>query len=78
MIDNIREKVVSCLSNVGIEVEGDDINLLSYLQDSLVFVSFVVELEEVFQIEFDDASFVDETFSDMDSICNIINVLLNT
>ena len=75
-MDTIREKVVSCLSNVGIEVESDDINLLSYLQDSLVCVSFVVELEEVFQIEFDDTSFVDETFSDMDSICNIINVLL--
>lgn len=75
-MDTIREKVIECLSNVGVVID-DNKELLSYLQDSLVFVSFVVELEEVFQIELDDALFVDETFNDIDTVCTVIKGLLN-
>ena len=73
---NIENAIVDCLSNVGIEVGKED-DIQEYLQDSLVFVSFIVELEETFQIEFDDEFFEDEYFASVSSLAVIIEQFLN-
>ena len=78
MIHNeLKEKIYECLSNVGIEMDYDDNNLNQYLQDSLVFISFVIELEEYFGVEIDETFFTEETFKTIDSLQNVVLNLLN-
>ena len=47
----IREKVRLCLQDIGVflsdsEWKQIDLNLLDYIQDSLQFINFIIEVEE--------------------------------
>lgn len=61
-------------SNVGITLNQDDYNELvsDYIADSLMFVGFIVELENSFNIRIPDEYLLDETikFSDLVGIIN--------
>lgn len=57
IMDNIQ-KILRCLENMGIDVDEEDTNLSDILQDSLMFISFIVEVEEVFGIQVDDSFLV--------------------
>ena len=50
-------KILLCLENIGIELgeEEKEVNLRDILQDSLLFISFIVQVEEVFGIQLDDS-----------------------
>ena len=71
-MDDTRKKVIECLDNVGISISDDESILTDYLEDSVVFVSFVIELEEMFQFEFETDTFSDDTFSTIESLIEYI------
>ncbi len=52
----IREKIYLILRDLGFAIDEnvDDVNLLEYGMDSISFVSFIVETENVFNIEIPD------------------------
>lgn len=64
----IREKIIQCLDNIGIEMNKDQNGLLDLLQDSLVFIAFVIELEEAFGIELDETYFEEQYFRTLDDL----------
>lgn len=74
----IRKTINQCLTNVGVE-EVDDMSgdLSDYLVDSLVFISFIIELEESFEIEFNDDIFSDDNFRTIDDLCDVIKSYIN-
>ncbi len=51
-----EKRIAECLENVGIDTAayGEDVALGDIIQDSLVFVSFIIEVEEEFGIQLDD------------------------
>ena len=59
--------------------EADDMSgdLSDYLVDSLVFISFIIELEESFGIEFNDDIFSDDNFRTIDDLCDVIKSYIN-
>lgn len=75
--NTIKKTISRCLENVGIEFDNTDSNLSDSLVDSLVFISFIIELEENFGIEFDDDIFSDDNFRTLDDLCEVIKTYVN-
>lgn len=75
--NTIKKTISRCLENVGIEFDNTDSNLSDSLVDSLVFISFIIELEENFGIEFDDDMFSDDNFRTLDDLCEVIKTYVN-
>lgn len=76
--NTIKKTISQCLENVGIEFDNTDSNLSDSLVDSLVFISFIIELEENFGIEFDDDIFSDDNFRTLDDLCEVIKTYINS
>ena len=75
-IYEIREKIVFELQKLGIFVdETDDFNLREYIDDSLIFISFMVQVEETFDISFDDEDLIYGSLASINAFCNIVKVL---
>ena len=75
----VRENIILALSKVFIFIdygENEDINLETYIEDSIQFMSFVVELEQIFDIEFPEELLLFENFKTLSSISLIIKELL--
>lgn len=56
-IELVREKLQEALKNVGIELdytEGQDLNLQDYIEDSLQYITAVVEIENALDIDLPD------------------------
>lgn len=69
----VRETVERCLLENGIEVKSNgDFEEI----DSVNFISFVVALEDNFDIEFPDEYLLSSNTKSINSICNIIEELL--
>lgn len=49
-------KLCHCFENIGILVEDIDKseNLMDFIEDSLTFITFIVEVENIFEIEIPD------------------------
>ena len=49
----IKQQVIACMENIGICVFSTDENFRidDYIIDSIMFVSFIIELEQTFEIE---------------------------
>ncbi len=75
----IRKNIIQVLSRVYIfiddTVEGD-IDLETYIEDSIHFMSFVVELEQHFHIEFPPELLSFENFKTINGLVLIIEELL--
>mgnify|MGYP005789605201 CR=1 FL=1 len=78
---DIQNKILSCLEEVGIILEEDsnieDIELSNYLDDSLVFIQFIVGLEEAFEINFPDEMLSIENIGTMSTLSSTIENILN-
>ncbi len=68
----IKNQINDCLENVGLDRVEYDGDLIGELQDSLVFVSFIIELEETFGIEFDERIFDPENFKTINRLIPVI------
>ena len=52
---DISKRLMECFNNVGVFVDSNDNFLLAdVLEDSLIFVTMIVEIEQEFQIEIPD------------------------
>lgn len=78
MENNIREKVIECMRNIGIYMEEeDDFELQDYIDDSVSFITFIVELEQQFAIEIPDSYLTMDSMSTLSDICNFIKAVLD-
>lgn len=76
IMDNTK-KVLQCLENIGLEIDEEEkeMNLRDILQDSLLFISFIVEVEEVFKIQVDDSFLVIDNLKTIQEFAEDIVVL---
>ena len=73
----IKEKVVECMNYLGIVNFEDDINFNvgDYITDSIMFVSFIIELEQMFNIEIPDEYLVVDRLQTFDDICHMVELI---
>lgn len=72
-MDFISE-VIALLHEEGLEVEytGVDLDLRDYITDSIQFISFIVDIEKKFVIEFSDEYLLYDSISSLHSFAEII------
>ena len=78
--DEIELKIIEALNNVGILFDATEFETLSFeevIPDSLSFISFIVELEQIFNIEIPDEFLMPERISSFASIRDMIKGLLS-
>lgn len=78
-MNETKKRIITSLSSVFIfidENEVDNIDLSLYIEDSIQFISFIVALEDEFNIEIPDELLIFEKFRYLDDICTIINELI--
>ena len=78
--DEIELKIIEALNNVGILFDATELETLSFeevITDSLSFISFIVELEQIFNIEIPDEFLMPERISSFASIRDMIKGLLS-
>ena len=65
----IKEQLIACLKNMGIEIDANekDVDLRGYFEDSLVFISAIVEFENFLGIEIPDELLLYDKFSSLNS-----------
>ena len=82
--DQIRNQILDSLELVGVsimpeEVKMDnDINIQSYLSDSLMFLSVIVQLEQDLEIEFEEEYLNWEMLSSLNALTDYTFELKNT
>ncbi|MFR1517952.1 MAG: phosphopantetheine-binding protein [Clostridia bacterium] len=71
----IRNNIIQALAKVFIFVdsaENEDVDLETYIDDSIQFMSFIVELEQIFNIEFPPELLLFDNFKTINNISLII------
>ena len=72
-----KEKVLLLLNDLGNGIEEcdltKDINLQEFIIDSLQFISFIISLEEKFDIEFPDELLQTDNIKSLNAFCDIID-----
>lgn len=69
----MRDKILECFKALGIIVEAEDnFELQEYIEDSVSFISFIVELESAFGIEITDEYLLPENLRTFDDIVCMI------
>lgn len=65
----IKEQLIACLNNMGIEIDANekDVDLRGYFEDSLMFISAIVEFENFLGIEIPDELLLYDKFSSLNS-----------
>lgn len=73
----VKEKVLKCAIDLGLllpeHVENIEKDIELSIEDSMEFITFVVELEQIFSIEISDVYLSIECFKSIDSIVRIIS-----
>jgi len=79
--ENTNQKVseiLDCLKNAGCIVDLTKLaetSIFDLIENSIMFVTFIVELEEHFEIEFPDEYLVPEKFSTLETVISSIEEL---
>ena len=76
----IEECVINAFNNVGIFMTLEEIHdaaIDEIIEDSLTYISFLVELEENFDVEIPDEYLLSERLSTFDSIITMLEDLLS-
>ena len=90
-IKSIKKIIIETFIEMGIyinasidsnEVENSnimsgDIDLRSYISDSIMFISFIIELEKKLQIEFPDELLLVDSFSSLNGFSYLLMEMLN-
>lgn len=79
-IQGIREIMCQCLEAVGIFITSEesleDLDLRSYIEDSLQFISFIVELENRLNVEIPDEFLQIDHMGSMNAFCEMLSELV--
>lgn len=72
-------KILAVLQSIGVMVDESDMNepLNILIQDSITYVSFIVELEKAINIELPDEFLASATFNDLNNLVAAINLLID-
>lgn len=74
--DEVKAQIIESFKSLGVyiifEDEEDDIDIRTYLTDSLMFVSAIVQLEEDFDIEFEEEQLSWEILSSINALTEYI------
>lgn len=72
--EDIKKEVIKCFEEVGIIINGDekDIDINSYGIDSIMYISFVIELENKLGITIPDQYLQFDNFSSLNAFSNIV------
>lgn len=76
----IRNNIILALSNIFIFIDNDeneDVDLEAYIDDSIQFISLIVELEKIFNVEFPPESLIFDNFKTINRISLIIEELIS-
>ena len=77
---SIQKGIIEALQNIGvyaydIDIEAEDffqLSLSEYIVDSIQFISFVVELEQIFSITVDDTLLTPDNFETLGDVYQIV------
>lgn len=71
---DIHAGIIEVLESMGIQIDAasDEIPLQEYIVDSIQFITFVVNIEEKFNIVFPDEYLLYDSISTMEILCEII------
>lgn len=73
---NAQKGVVECLINVGCLIDDvDGVDLTDAIEDSMMFITFIVQLEEHFNITVPDEYLIFDKFNTLDSIVDLVEEL---
>lgn len=76
---DITNKIILCFEKVGIYLptdENEDLDLYQYGMDSMQFISFIVTIEDSFNITFPDELLTEDTFKSLYGLKNLIQELV--
>jgi len=73
----LHPKIVQCFNNLGILVDEEIENFVvsEFIEDSLAYVSFIVELEEIFSIDIPDEFLNNEALNTYEDVVQMIKHL---
>ena len=75
-----QNRIIKCLEQVGLVIEEKsktaDFELSNYLEDSIVFIQFIVSLEEEFEIEFPDEYLLIDKLSSLSALSATMDSLI--
>lgn len=74
----IEGKVKQCFENLGILIQdGENFLLADYIVESLTYMSFLVELEQMFEMDIPDEYLMEGRLETWQDVCNMVETLLN-
>jgi len=75
--EEIKRRLIDCLEDCGIYIEQDEVDtdLREYITDSMAFISTVIAVENVFQIEIPPELLLYDNFTSINAFCSIIEEL---
>lgn len=73
-LQEIRKKVVEALEECGIYIEdnGEDFDVREYFEDSIHFISSIVQIENAFHIELPENALYFDDLDSFDKLCMMI------
>jgi acyl carrier protein len=75
-MESPEEKIIHCFKNLGVIVDGHDNFLIGdYIEDSLTYTSFLVELEQMFVIDIPDEYLAQGRLETFEDIKNMVESL---
>lgn len=75
-----KELIINCIENIGAYIDYENLeneDFSEFFEDSLTFISFIVELEKNFNIEIPDDMLLMDNFRSLKQVEVIINGLIN-
>lgn len=73
-----RQELLNCLKGAGVDLqvrEDEDVNINDYLEDSIHFISTLVELEIALEIEIDDKYLEEDIFGSLNYLLGTVNLI---
>ena len=77
--DKVKTTIIKLLENNGIIIESgeEDLDLRNYSIDSILFISFIIDVENEFAIAIPDEYLTIELLQSIDGLTNLIIELTN-
>lgn len=74
----IQNGIIECMKNIGIFVdEAGDFEIQEYIDDSITFLTFIIELEQMFGIEIPDSYLTMNELNTLSDVRDLINITLS-
>ena len=75
----IRKQIEECLNNIGVFLdENENVMLADVIEDSLMFVSMIIEIEQNFGIEIQDEYLLPDRLTSLQDLETLIRELITT